>query len=161
MAASDDDIRVYRRNAEKCRVIREIWADGGQVKREIVFETDDESEAFAYEWALINMVYGRGDLTNVNYAGQTKSVYRPPNLPTTEEPIVPVNVGYSSPVIVDGERYYTANEAIEYLGISKGTFFRHVKHKLPTYHYGTLRRDYFRQSDLDRYRGIRLAEKDK
>ncbi len=123
MAASDDDIRVYRRNAEKCRVIREIWADGGQVKREIVFETDDESEAFAYEWALINMVYGRGDF--------------------------------------DGERYYIANEAIEYLGISKGTFFRHVKHKLPTYHYGTLRRDYFRQSDLDRYRGIRLAEKDK
>src|SRR5216684_6424733 len=49
-AHSDDDIRTYYRNAEKCRVIREIWAKGGQVKREIVFETDVEFEAYAYEW---------------------------------------------------------------------------------------------------------------
>ena len=159
-AHSDSDIKTYYRNAGKCRVIREIWTNGGQVKREIVFETDDEFEAYAYEWTLINVVYQGKGLTNINNSGQTKSVYRPPRLPPTE-PVVPVNVGYNSPVIVDGERYYTANEAMGYLGISRGTFFRNVKHRLPTYHYGALRREYFRQSDLDRYKGIRPAEEDK
>lgn len=151
-ARSDDNIREYYRNVEKCRVIREIWANGGQVKREIVFETDDESEAFAYEWALIHMVHRERGLTNVNHTGQTKSVYRPPKLPTTEEPVVPVNVGYGSPIIVDGERLYTAKEAIEYLGIPQDAFYRYVKNRLPIYHYGALRRKYYRQSDLDRYR---------
>jgi LEM3-like protein len=153
-ARSDDNIREYYRNTEKCRVIREIWANGGQVKREIVFETDDEFEAFAYEWALIHMVHRERGLTNINHTGQTKSVYRPPNLPTTGEPVIPVNVGYGSPIIVDGERLYTAKEAIEYLDIPQDAFYRYLKHRLPTYHYGALRRKYYRQSDLDRYRGM-------
>jgi excisionase family DNA binding protein len=62
---------------------------------------------------------------------------------------------------VDGENYYTAKEAAEYLGISRDTFYRNVKDRLPTYNYGALRRQYFRQSDLDRFKGIRPADGDK
>jgi len=64
------------------------------------------------------------------------------------------------PIAVNGENYYTAKEAAEYLGIARDTFYRNVKNRLPTYQYGAFRREYFRQSDLDRYRGIRPAEKD-
>ena len=60
-----------------------------------------------------------------------------------------------------GERLYTAKEAIEYLDLSQDAFYRYVKNWLPTYHYGAFRREYFRQTDLDRYKGIRPAEEDK
>ena len=65
------------------------------------------------------------------------------------------------PIRVDGENYYTAKEAAEYLAISRDTCYRNVKDRLPTYNYGALRREYFRQSDLDKYKGIRPAEEDK
>lgn len=159
-ARSDDTIKAYHYNSEKCRVIREIWANGGEVKREIVFETDDEPEAFAYEWALIHMVHRERGLTNVTHNGQRKSVYRPPKLPTTGEPVVPVNMRHDSPIVVEGERLYTANGAIEYLGIPQDAFYRYVKHRIPTYHYGALRREYYRQSDLDRSRAMWSAEED-
>lgn len=64
------------------------------------------------------------------------------------------------PITVDGERYYTAKEAAEYLNISRDTFYRNVKRRLQAYHHGALRREYFRQSDLDRYKGIHPAEED-
>jgi excisionase family DNA binding protein len=64
------------------------------------------------------------------------------------------------PIVVDGENYYTAKEAAAYLGIARDTFYRNIRNRLPTYHYGAFRREYFRQSDLDRYKGIRPAEKD-
>jgi excisionase family DNA binding protein len=62
------------------------------------------------------------------------------------------------PRIVDGETYYTASEAARYLGIARDTFNRNVKDKLPVYSLGALRRDFFRQSDLDKYKGARPAE---
>ena len=65
----------------------------------------------------------------------------------------------SLPVEMNGERYYTSSEAIEYLGISRDTFYRRVKKRLPVYHYGVLRkREYFRESDLDQFRGFHPAE---
>ena len=70
--------------------------------------------------------------------------------------------GYLSilPITVDGENYYTEKVAAEYLGIARDTFYRNVRNRLPTYHYGAFRREYFRQTDLDRYKGIRPAEED-
>jgi hypothetical protein len=59
------------------------------------------------------MVHRERGLTNVNHTGQTKSVYRPPKLPTTGEPVIPVNMGYGSPITAEGERLYTAKEAID------------------------------------------------
>jgi excisionase family DNA binding protein len=71
-----------------------------------------------------------------------------------------IHGGEILPLVVEGENYYTAKEAAEYLGIARDTFYRNIRNRLPTYHYGAFRRDYFRQSDLDRYKGIRPAEKD-
>lgn len=47
----------------KCELIRSIWRSGGTVQRAIVFETDDEQEALAYEMDLIN-AYGPDQLVN-------------------------------------------------------------------------------------------------
>lgn len=64
------------------------------------------------------------------------------------------------PLEIDGEKYYTAAEAARYLGISRDTFYRNVKDNLRPYKHGALKRDYFRQSDLDRYKGIYPASDD-
>jgi len=68
--------RVHRHDTEarsghkchKCNVIRKIWRQGTDVQRYIVFETDDEPEAFAYERELIAL-HGRDNLTNVTDGG--------------------------------------------------------------------------------------------
>ena len=62
------------------------------------------------------------------------------------------------PRVADGETYYTASEAARYLGIARDTFNRNVREKIPVYHLEALRRVYFRQSDLDRYKGARPVE---
>jgi excisionase family DNA binding protein len=62
------------------------------------------------------------------------------------------------PRVVDGETYYTASEAARYLHIARDTFNRNVRDRIPVYHLGALRREYFRKSDLDRYRGARPVE---
>lgn len=48
----------------KCRIIREILANGYQVQKNIVYETDIEQEALIYEWAGINMIWAGPHLTN-------------------------------------------------------------------------------------------------
>lgn len=62
------------------------------------------------------------------------------------------------PIQIGGETYYTAAEAARYLGISRDTFYRNVRAKLQVYKHGALRRDYFRQSELDKFKGIYPAE---
>lgn len=49
---------------KKCDVIREIWAQGREVVKAIVFETDDEQEAYKVERILINTLKPTGRLTN-------------------------------------------------------------------------------------------------
>jgi excisionase family DNA binding protein len=56
--------------------------------------------------------------------------------------------------MVNGEVYYTASEAARYLGIARDTFNRNVKGNIRTYRIGALKREYYRQSDLDRYKGV-------
>lgn len=51
-------------SCHKCKVIRKIWRDGGDVKRSIVFETNDELRAYQYERDLIARI-GLMNLTNV------------------------------------------------------------------------------------------------
>ncbi len=65
------------------------------------------------------------------------------------------------PITIDGETYYTAKEAAKYLGISRPTFYTNVASELIEYKYGALKRVYYRQSDLDKYKGIRVAEQQK
>lgn len=56
----------------KCRIIRKIWAGGGELIKTIVFRTDDEQEAFATEKRLI-AAYGRKSLVNHTDGGQGHS----------------------------------------------------------------------------------------
>lgn len=65
------------------------------------------------------------------------------------------------PIQIDGETYYTAAEAARYLGISRDTFYRNVREKIQVYKHGALRRDYFRQSELDKFKGIYPAEENR
>ena len=51
-------------------------------------------------------------------------------------------------------------QAARYLNIARDTFNRNVKDVIPVYHLGALRREYYRQSDLDKYRGARRVEED-
>jgi hypothetical protein len=61
----------------------------------------------------------------------------------------------------DGETYYTASEAARYLDIARDTFNRNVKDKISIYYLGALKREYYRQSDLDKFKGPRpVDEKD-
>lgn len=72
--------RVFEHDSEarngcdchKCRVIRKIWRNGGSIQRYIMFETDDEQEAFAYEIELIAM-YGQRTLANKTNGGDGMS----------------------------------------------------------------------------------------
>jgi len=47
----------------KCNIIRKVWRGGGQVLRYIVFTTDNEIEAYAYEVETIAL-YGLANLSN-------------------------------------------------------------------------------------------------
>lgn len=69
--------RVYDHDREargghrchKCNTIRKIWRQGGAVQRYIVFTTDDEAEAYAYEQETIAM-YGLETLANQTVGGK-------------------------------------------------------------------------------------------
>lgn len=63
----DDEARRGCR-CHKCNIIRKIWKSGGDVQRYIVFTTDDEQEALAYEVELIAL-YGQKNLANVTEGG--------------------------------------------------------------------------------------------
>lgn len=59
----------------KCSVIRKIWSNGGEVLKQVVFETDDESEALAQECAFIARI-GRANLTNRTDGGEGMTGYK-------------------------------------------------------------------------------------
>jgi excinuclease UvrABC nuclease subunit len=59
-------------HCHRCNVIRKIWRAGGEVQRYIVFTTNDEAEALAYEIETIAL-YGRHNLTNKTDGGEGAS----------------------------------------------------------------------------------------
>ncbi len=56
-------------DCHKCRVIRKIWHDGGEVQRYTVFTTSSEEEAHAYEREMIAL-HGRENLCNQTDGGE-------------------------------------------------------------------------------------------
>lgn len=60
----------------KCKVIRKIWRQGGDIQRYIVFTADSEQDAHNYEIELIAF-YGRENLTNRTDGGEGMSGYAP------------------------------------------------------------------------------------
>lgn len=73
-----DHERQARRDlrSHKCNLIRKIWRDGGEVIKEKVAEFQWEKDAFIYEWCLINLIYGRENLTNGTDGGEGATGYR-------------------------------------------------------------------------------------
>lgn len=62
--------------SHKCKVIRNIWKSGGKVGKYRVLQTPVEEDALLYEWALINLIYGIDNLTNIqeeNIPGRPKT----------------------------------------------------------------------------------------
>ncbi len=53
----------------KCNTIRSIWASGGQIEKQIIFRTDVEADALAFEQATIAQ-YGRDTLCNQTDGGE-------------------------------------------------------------------------------------------
>lgn len=72
--------RMYKHDTEarkgcecrKCRVIRKIWRNGGEIVRYTVIATDDEQEAFAAERETIAF-FGRENLCNLTDGGEGTS----------------------------------------------------------------------------------------
>lgn len=64
----DDEARGGHQ-CHKCNVIRKIWKAGGEVLRYVVYETDDEQDAYQHERDVIAM-YGLDTLANVANGGQ-------------------------------------------------------------------------------------------
>lgn len=62
------------------------------------------------------------------------------------------------PITVDNEIYCTAAEAARDLRISRDTFHRNVEPQLQSYKFGVLRRIYYKNSDLDKFKGIHAVE---
>jgi hypothetical protein len=56
----------------RCRVIRKIWRQGGEVQRTIIFTTDDELTAYAYEAETIAL-FAAGVLVNKTAGGDGTS----------------------------------------------------------------------------------------
>lgn len=59
-------------NCHKCKIIRKVWREGGNIQRQIVFRTHEEQEALAYERELIAL-YGRDKLCNQTDGGEGPS----------------------------------------------------------------------------------------
>ncbi len=72
--------RVWRHDDEarrgcecrKCRTIRKVWREGGEIQRYIVLTTDDEQEALQYEREMIAL-HGRENLCNHTDGGEGPS----------------------------------------------------------------------------------------
>ena len=76
------DSMIKRRsgNHHKDVVIKRILDAGLEVRKEIVASFDLEIDAFAYEWFLINTVYGLRNLTNMTTGGIGHAVEDSPRL---------------------------------------------------------------------------------
>lgn len=71
---------------KKCEVIRHIWGVGGQVQKTIIYETDDESEALAFEQQAISFTYASSHLVNVNHNHLAAMLNATPHTETTPMP---------------------------------------------------------------------------
>lgn len=65
------------------------------------------------------------------------------------------------PIVINNETYYTVNEALAYLGISRDTLYRRIDEgKLQKYRHGAKNRVYFRLDNLKALNELHPAEKD-
>lgn len=60
----------------KCNTIRKIWSEGGAIIKKIVFETDNEQDAFAKEIELIE-AHDTSTLCNMTLGGEGRTLSLP------------------------------------------------------------------------------------
>lgn len=148
-ARSGKEASYYYNNPVKHAIIRDIWAQGEQVKKEILFATDSEFDAYAYEWTLINMVHSGSGLANKSTSGRQKliePVPKPVPPPRTSPPVHTARVA-----VKDEEVYLSADEVCQRLGISRPTLESYVEQGLLTKYRRTLaRRTFFKESEIYR-----------
>ena len=66
------------------------------------------------------------------------------------------------PIQIDGETYYTTEEASDYLGVSRDTLNRMAGDgRLRKYRQGFARTVYYRQSELDDLKAMRPVDEEK
>ena len=101
----DSHEREARRDVKsyKCNTIRKIWRQGGEVIKQKVAEFIDEQDAFIYEWCLINLIYGRKNLTNGSDGGEgARGVeYTPEQM---ERRIEGIRKAYANPLVRQNAR---------------------------------------------------------
>jgi len=118
-------------NHHKDAVIKRILDAGLEVRKEIVASFDLEIDAFAYEWFLINTVYGLRNLTNMTIGG----------------------IGHAfedSPRLLDVPDGIIADDIAHYLNVHGKTVINLVERgELRGYRVG--RNWHFRKSDVDEY----------
>lgn len=58
------EVRSGYTHTSKTKAIANVWANGKQIIKEIIYWTDTERDALLFEWACINMIYASPNLTN-------------------------------------------------------------------------------------------------
>ena len=139
-------IKGWGRNVEKYRVIQEIWAQGGEVVKQKVFETTVERDAYLYERHLILEVYGIENLTNKPYG-----IRENPEMAARYRPDMAFNDAND---LEDSEQQpgemISADEAGKILGVSRHTVVKMAKRgELAGHREGFAWR--FNRSDVRRY----------
>jgi len=138
-----EDIEKWGRNVEKCQAIQAIWANGEEVVKRKVYETDIEQEAYTREAELIEK-YGIENLTNKPRGGQPHFNQFCPAIPTY--PALCMEEERHNP-----ETSLSANQAGRILGVSGKTIIRMTEDgEFPGYKIGVAWK--FRRGDIEAYR---------
>lgn len=151
--------------SQKCKIIRQIWKNGGQVEKEKVYETLVERDALIYEWVLINIVYGLDRLANSSPGGGhitpikrlsqlvRQTEHQTSNTAMGRKDITPNTKEIKKDGIIDNnEEYYTTHDALAYLDIkSHITFLKLVKSfDIKKYKRAVAQEIYYQKSDIDK-----------
>lgn len=100
----------YSNNMRKISCIKEIWAAGHEIVKKKVAYFEDESDAYTYEWGMINVMCYAGRLTNA----QQKS-------PKQERKIIVELPEIISPICISSENrrkvYHCVTNPLEFTQI--------------------------------------------
>ncbi len=130
----------------KCDIIRKIWAQGLEIQKPIVYETDSEEEVLRYEYALITLMSGNGNLTNYGTKGVLPT-YKRVGRHVTSSPSRPFQPTALTELVDD---VLSAKEVASILKVHPRTIARLTERgELPAFRADNLWR--FRRIDVEEY----------
>src|SRR5260370_11539616 len=135
----------------KCDIIRKIWAQGLEIQKPIVYETDSEEEVLRYEYALITLMSGNGNLTNYGTKGVLPT-YKRVGRHVTSSPSRPFQPTALTELVDD---VLSAKEVASILKVHPRTIARLTERgELPAFRADNLWR--FRRFDVEGYSNSQL-----